>query len=225
MPMRSYEEILTIAADRKGGRAAVLDGAPETKTADALAAIPDALWLAQFARGIMQAGISWQVVENKWPGIEEAFHGFDIGRVSMMSEDWYDELLDDPRIVRSPPKVRAIQENAYFIQKVSAEHGSFGRRIGDWPAEDFAGLLMWLQKEGSRLGGSTGSYALRQLGKESYILSGSVIARLIAEGVIDKEPTSKSARTAVQEAFNTWKAESGESLTVISRVLAQSIDS
>ncbi|MGP6088024.1 DNA-3-methyladenine glycosylase I [Antarctobacter jejuensis] len=222
--MHTFEEILTIAAERKGGREAVLADMPAVLEADALAAIPDDRWLAQFARGIFQAGISWQVVENKWPGIEEAFYGFDVGRSALMSEDWYDELLDDPRIIRSPPKVEAIQQNAAFIQEVAAEAGSFGRKVADWPAEDFAGLLDWLKKEGSRLGGATGAYALRVLGKESFVLSASVVARLIAEGVIDKEPTSKKAMAAVQEAFNTWKAESGESLTVISRVLAQSID-
>ena len=222
--MRTFEEILDIAADRKGGRAAVLADMPKVLSADELAAIPDDRWLAQMARGIFQAGISWQVVENKWPDIEEAFHHFDVGRVAMMSEDWFDELLDDPRIVRSPPKVRAIQQNAAFIQEVAAEAGSFGRKVGDWPAEDFAGLLDWLKKNGDRLGGGTGAYAMRFMGKESFVLSPSVIARLVAEGVIDKEPTSKKAMAAVQDAFNTWKAESGESLTVISRVLAQSVD-
>lgn len=222
--MRSYEEILDIAAERKGGRAAVLDGILAPLSADELAAIPDARWLAQMARGILQAGISWTVVEKKWPGITEAFHGFDVPRLAMMSEDWFDELLADTRIIRSAPKVRAIQQNAVFIQEVSAAHGSFGRRVGDWPAEDFAGLLDWLKREGARLGGATGAYALRQMGKEGYILSGSVVARLVAEGVVDKAPASKKAWAAVQYAFNTWQAESGQSLTVISRVLAQSID-
>lgn len=222
--MRTFEDILDIAADRKGGRSAVLEGNPAPKSADDLAAIPDSLWLAQMARGIFQAGISWQVVANKWPGTEEAFHGFDVGRVALMSEDWFDELLDDTRIVRSPPKVRAIQENAVFIQEVAAEAGSFGRKIGDWPGSDFAGLLAWLQKEGSRLGGSTGAYMLRAMGKDGYMLSASVTARLIAEGVIDKEPTSKSAMAAVQAAFDTWQQQSGETLTTISRVLAQSVD-
>ncbi|WGW05749.1 DNA-3-methyladenine glycosylase I [Tropicibacter oceani] len=222
--MRSFKDILTFAEDRKGSRTAVLDGIVPPKTADDLAAIPDDRWLAQMARGIMQAGISWQVVENKWPGMEEAFHGFDVDRCAMMSEDWEDELLDDPRIVRSPPKVRAIQHNAAFIREVAAEHGSFGRRIGDWPPSDFGGLLDWLQKEGSRLGGTTGAYMLRMMGKDGYILSPSVIARLQAEGVIDRPPTSKKARAAVQAAFDAWAQESGESLTVISRVLAQSID-
>lgn len=222
--MRTFEEILEIAAARKGGRDAVLADVPVPKSADELAAIPDDRWLSCMAKSVFQAGISWTVVDKKWPDIEEAFHGFDVGRVALMSEDWYDELLDDPRIVRSPPKVRAIQENAVLIMETAAEHGSFGRRVGDWPAEDFAGLLGWLGKEGSRLGGATGAFVMRSMGKESYILSPSVLARLEEEGVVDKPPTSKKAMAAVQAAFNTWKAESGQTLTTISRVLAQSID-
>jgi len=221
--MRSFDELLEIAASRKGGRDAVLDASMPVLDADALAAIPDDRWLAQMARGIFQAGISWKVVEAKWPDIEEAFHGFDVGRVAMMSEDWFDELLADRRVIRSASKIRAIQENAVFVQEVARKAGSFGRKIGDWPAEDFAGLIRWLGKEGARLGGSTGQYMLRFMGKESYILSRDVVARLIEEGVIDRAPTSQKAMAAVQEAFNTWKAQSGGSLTEISVVLAQSI--
>ncbi|MBV2358330.1 DNA-3-methyladenine glycosylase I [Thalassococcus sp. CAU 1522] len=221
--MRTFDEILTIAADRKGGRSAVLDGIAAPKSADGLAAIPDDRWLAAMARGIFQAGISWTVVEKKWPDIEAAFHGFDPGRVAMMSDDWFYDLIEDRRIIRSPPKVRAIQENAVFIQQVASEAGGFGRKVGDWPAEDFTGLLDWMKASGSRLGGSTGAYMLRQMGKESFILSRDVVARLVAEGVIDAAPTSKKAMAAVQAAFNRWRAESDQSLTVISRVLAQSI--
>lgn len=216
--MRSFEEILDIAADRKGGRSAVLEGMVPPKSAEEIAQIPDDRWLAAMARGIFQAGISWKVVENKWPDIEDAFHGFDVGRVSMMSDDWFYDLVEDRRVIRSAPKIRAIQENAVFILDKN-----FGTRVADWPAEDFVGLLEWMQKNGSRLGGGTGSYLLRSMGKESYIMSKDVVARLVAEGVIDKAPTSKKAKQAVQEAFNAWKAESGFNLSDISRVLAQSI--
>jgi 3-methyladenine DNA glycosylase Tag len=222
--MRRFDEIMGVAVERKGSDAAVLAGIDLPKSADELAAIPDHRWLAQMARGILQAGISWTVVDKKWPGIEEAFHGFDVGRVSMMSDDWFDQLIKDTRIIRSPPKVRAIQHNAAFIREVSAAHGSFGRRIGDWPEDDFMGLLDWLQKNGSRLGGGTGSYMLRFMGKDAFILSRDVVARLVAEGVVDKAPTSKKAKLAVQEAFNTWKMQSGRSFNEISRTLAQSID-
>jgi 3-methyladenine DNA glycosylase Tag len=221
--MRSFQDILAIAADRKGGAEAVLAGDPP-KSPDELAAIPDDRWLACMARVILQAGISWQVVERKWPDIEAAFGGFDPGPLSMMDDDRFDALLADTRVIRSAPKILAIRDNAVFVRRVSAEAGSFGRRIGDWPASDYAGLLAWLESQGSRLGGSSGAYVMRFMGRDGYILSRDVIARLVAEGVIDGKPGSKKARAAVQAAFDRWQAESGCSLTQISRILAQSID-
>lgn len=221
--MRKFDDILMMAVERKGGFNAVLGDITPPKSPEEIAAIPDSDWLAQMARGIFQAGISWKVVENKWPGINEAFEGFDTGRLAMMSEDWFDALLKDTRVIRSAPKIRAISDNAVFIRQVASEHGSFGKRIAGWPDEDFFGLLDWLQKEGSRLGGNTGAYTLRIMGRDGFMMSKDVVARLVAEGIIDKAPTSKAAKKAVQAAFNQWRAESGRSLTEISRVLARSI--
>ncbi|SFI52457.1 DNA-3-methyladenine glycosylase I [Celeribacter neptunius] len=222
--MRSYQEILDIAAARKGGVAAVLDHVRVPKTPEALAAIPGDRWLAEMARHIFQTGMSWKVVEAKWPGIEAAFEGFDVTRIAHMSEDWFDALLKDTRIIRSGAKLRAIQENAEFIARVDAEEGGFARKIAQWPAEDYFGLLDWLKDNGARLGGNTGAYTLRMMGRDGFMLSKDVVARLIAEGIIDKAPTSKPAKRAVQEAFNSWRAESGETFNTISSVLAQSID-
>ena len=61
------------------------------------------------------------------------------------------------------------------------------------------------------------------MGKENFILTRDVTSRLIAEGVVDKAPTSKRALAAVQNAFNIWREVSGQSFNVISRVLAQTI--
>ena len=92
-----------------------------------------------------------------------------------------------------------------------------------WKDDEFAGLILWLQKSGSRLGGMTAPYMLRHMGKDSYIPSRDVEARLVAEGVVDKAPSSPKSWAAVQGAFNTWRAESGLPITTISRVLAQSV--
>lgn len=222
--MRSFAEILAIAAARKGGEAEVLADITPPKTPDALAAIPDHRWLSMMARIIFQTGISWQVVERKWPGIEDAFDGFEPGPLSMMDDDRFDALLADTRVIRSGAKIAAIRDNAAFVRQVAAESGSFGRRIGDWPGSDFAGLLDWLAKSGSRLGGSSGAYVLRFMGRDGYILSRDTVARLQAEGVIAGKPGSRKSMAAVQAAFDRWQTESGRSLTEISRVLAQSID-
>ncbi|WP_282181082.1 DNA-3-methyladenine glycosylase I [Aliiroseovarius marinus] len=222
--MRKFDDILMMAVERKGSFGAVLGDIPEPASADELAATENSEWLACFAKGIFQAGLAWQVIVNKWDGIEEAFQGFDIGRCAMMSEEWFDALLADTRVIRSAPKIRSIQENAVFIQSVADEAGSFGRKVGDWPADDYFGLLDWLKSNGARLGGNTGAYALRRMGRDGFMMTRDVVARLVAEGVIDKAPTSKVAKTAVQNAFNTWHKESGRSFTEISRVLAYSID-
>ena len=222
--MRSFAEILEIAASRHGGVEAVLADVPVPMSPEALAAIPDDLWLAQMAKGIFQAGISWKVVDNKWEGIRAAFHDFRPARVALIAGDALVDLLDDTRVIRSGPKIIAIRDNAVWMCKVAAEHGSFAARIAHWPGEDYGGLLAWLAKEGARLGGNTGAYALRAMGRDGFTLSADVTARLIEEGVIDGPVTSSRALKAVQEAFNQWRAETGLPLTTLSRILAKSID-
>ena len=96
----------------------------------------------------------------------------------------------------------------------------------DWSLlndEEFADLLQWMRKEGARLGGNTGAMVMRTMGKDGFMLSRDVVARLVEEGVIEGPPKSKHALTMVQTAFNMWQGESGLSLMAISRVLARSI--
>jgi 3-methyladenine DNA glycosylase Tag len=218
--MRPFADILAIAVARKGSLDAILSGLPPMKTAAELAAIPDDRWLAQMAKGIFQAGINWSVVSAKWPGIEAAFHGFAPGRVALIEGDALDALIADPRVIRSGAKIVAIRDNAAVL----AAAPGFGRRVADWPASDFAGLLAWLGRDFQRLGGTTGQYLMRFMGKDGWVLSRDVVARLQAEGVIDGPATSAKALRAVQAAFTAWSAESGLSLAQISRILAQSID-
>ena len=221
--MRSFAEIFDIASERKGG-ASELEALLEPAMSDQeIANVPDDRWLAKMAQCIFNAGFNWKVVEAKWPGFEEAFEGFQPGRVAMFNDDDLARLVSDERIVRHGGKIRSVQDNAIFVCEVVKEHGSFGKFIADWPASDYVGLLDALKKRGSRLGGNTGQYFLRFSGKDSFILSADVTARLVAENVIDKPATSKKAMQQVQDAFNQWSEESGRGLKEISRVLAMSI--
>ncbi len=220
--MRSFADIFEISAERQGGRTALETKLDKPRSAVELAAIPEDRWLAEMSKYIFGTGLAWTVIEKKWPGFEEAFHGFDLGRCAMMDDVMFDQLLTDTRIVRHGAKIASVRDNAAFLLELRDE-GGVGKVIGDWPSEEFAALLEMLKTRGSRLGGMTGAYAMRMLGRDSYILSRDVVARLIAEGVVDKAPTSKAAMKAVQAAFNRWMDQSGRSLTEISRVLALSI--
>lgn len=220
--MRSYQEIFDIAADRKGGADALEAQLEASLPTAQLAQIPEDRWLAQFTKCIFQAGFNWKVIETKWPGFETAFHGFDVNRVAFFNDEEFDALLTNKEVVRNGTKLRSVIDNAIFIQEMRAE-GGIAKVIADWPSTDYIGLLDLLKKRASRLGGNSATYALRFIGCDSFILSQDVTARLIAEGVIDKPATSKTAMRAVQAAFNTWMTQSGRGLTEISRTLAMSV--
>lgn len=220
--MRHFNEIHSIAADRHGGTEALERQLSKPKTVSELAALPDDRWLSIISKVVFQAGFNWKVIETKWDGFEIAFDGFDVGRCAFMDDEKFDALLQDTRIVRNGTKIASVRDNAAFLLELRDEGGA-GQVLGGWPSDDYADLLAMLSKRGSRLGGASAQYAMRFAGRDSFILSRDVTARLIAEGVIDKPATSKKAMTAVQAAFNTWMDQSGRSLTEISRVLALSL--
>ena len=222
--MLHFDDIYARAAKRKGGEDALnaLLGAP--KPHEALAAIPDDRWLSCMTKCIFQAGFNWKVVDSMWPGFEAAFSGFDLHYCTFLQDEDFDRLVSDKRIVRHGAKIRTVQKNAIFLDEFAADYERAGQAFAAWPSEDYVGLLSVLKKRGARLGGNTGSYFLRFMGVDGFILSRDVVARLIAENVVDKAPTSQKGLRAVQEAFNIWQSQSSRSLTEISRVLAFSID-
>ncbi len=217
--MRSFDEIFAISADRHGGPEALEALLSETSYAQHTT---DDRWLATLTQAVFSAGFNWKVIRTKWPGFEAAFWGFDVGRCAMMSDEDLDTLISDTRIVRHGAKIQSVRDNAVMLQELAATHGSASKAIADWPSSDFIGLLDYLKKNGNRLGGNSAQYALRFGGRDAFILSRDVVGRLIAEGVIDKAPTSRKAMAAVQDAFNIWSQQSGRGLTAISRVLALS---
>ena len=220
--MRNFNEIYAISAERKGGTEALEALLSKPLSPTELAEIPEDRWLAQMTKCIFQAGFNWKVIEAKWPGFEAAFHGFDVNRCAFLNDEEFDAILTNPAVVRNGTKLRTVIDNAVFIQELRDE-GGVGTVLGGWPSTDYIGLLELLKKRASRLGGNSASYAMRFMGRDSWILSQDVTARLIAEGVIDKPATSKTALKAVQAAFNDWMQQSGRGLTEISRVLAMSV--
>ena len=126
--------------------------------------------------------------------------------------------------MRNPQKIEAVRENAEFVADIAREHGSFGKFLSEWPAGDQIGLLELLGKRGSRLGGRTGQYFLRFIGKDCFVTSPDVVACLRDAGLdIAESPTSKKDLRKIQDQFNAWAKETGLPLTHLSRICAMSI--
>ena len=112
--MRSFQEIFEIAADRKGGSDALDAMLSRPKSAAELADVPDHRWLSQVTKSIFQAGFNWKVIEAKWSGFEEAFHGFDITRCAHLHPEEFDAILSNKAVVRNGVKLQSVQHNAQF---------------------------------------------------------------------------------------------------------------
>jgi 3-methyladenine DNA glycosylase Tag len=222
--MQSFAKIRARAADRKGGEpnlAALLGPAPDNA---ALAGLSDDRVLSTMAERVFSAGFVWRVIEQKWPGFEEAFLGFEPKRLLFQPDDFWHDLASDKRIVRNPQKIRSVRDNAAFVESVSRDHGSFGKFLAQWPADDQIGLMAYLGKHGSRLGGNTGQYLLRWLGWDTFILSPDMVLALRDAGLeIAGEPTSKRDLARVQMQLNQWHDNTGLPYAHLSRILAMSI--
>jgi 3-methyladenine DNA glycosylase Tag len=223
-PMRSFDDILDLAAHHHDTREQVLEKAQNDHAVSDLASISDAVYLSEMTKAVFSAGFNWQVIRNKWSGFEAAFHGFEPSRVAFFHDEDLDRLLSDKGIVRNGQKITATIENARFVAATAKESGSFGSFLERWPVEDQAGLMAHLGKHGSRLGGATAQYFLRFVGYDGWITSRDVCAALVREQVLDKPTaTSKTALKKVDEAVSELQAQSGQPRAVISRVLALSV--
>jgi 3-methyladenine DNA glycosylase Tag len=220
----TFSSIYDRACAHKGGPGPLEELLPVPRARDALLALPDDRALSAMTQGVFSAGFVWKVVENMWPGFEQAFGGFEPPRVAFMSSADIDALALDKRIVRHRGKIAATRDNARMVVEVAADHGSFGRFLAEWPEHDLVGLWTYLKREGSRLGGMTGPYLLRRLGLDTFLITGDVSKALVQAGVVHKKPTGKGALAATQAAFVAWKSESGRSFAELSKVLACSVD-
>jgi 3-methyladenine DNA glycosylase Tag len=222
--MTSFKTIRARAARRKGGEAGLAALLPKAAGPKALAKLADDRVLAEMTKRIFSAGFVWSVIEAKWPGFEAAFLEFAPKRLLAQPDEFWENLTGDARIVRNPQKIMAVRANARFVADIGEEHGSFGKFLAQWPAEDQVGLLDLLARRGARLGGHTGQYFLRFIGKDGFVTSRDVAACLRDAGLdIAENPSSKKDLRKIQDQFNAWARETGLPYTHLSRICAMSI--
>lgn len=221
--LAQYQEIYERACLRKGGESALLSLISKPEKDKKLKKLGDDRFLAEFTKKVFQSGFVWRVVDNKWDNFERLFYQFGIQDVLMMPEDLVEEIAADPAIIRNYRKVLSIKENAFMIHEVREQGKTFASFVADWPSDDIVGLWAYLKKNGSRLGGNTGPYALRSLGKDTFIISRDVEKCLREADVFSGGVGSKRSQAQIQLFFNEMREESGWTLKQLSQLVAYSV--
>jgi 3-methyladenine DNA glycosylase Tag len=221
--MESFGALYQRACERKGGPKALEALLSKPLANSQVAALGDDRFLAEFTKKIFQSGFVWKVVRNKWPDFERLFFGFDIDKVLLMPDEMLEQRAQDPSIIRNYRKVKTVRDNALMIESVRSEHGSFARFVANWPANDIINLWAYLKQHGARLGGNTGPYALRFLGKDTFLLSRDISSYFLQRNIISGGVTSKRSLNAIQASFNELQQQSGRSLQELSQIISLSV--
>ena len=97
----THDEATALVARIKSGDTAAADPltAPFEKFRDHAPDDP-AFFLEHLSRAVFEAGI-WQVAQNKWDGIREAFHDFDPAQVANMTPAEIAATENDARVIRN----------------------------------------------------------------------------------------------------------------------------
>src|SRR5512136_2940998 len=93
-------------------------------------------YLEVMSKSVFQTGISWRVVEAKWPGIREAFREFDPVAISALTIGEMNELAQDKRIIRNHRKIEAIVGNARRMLELDRSHGGFVKYLRSFNSFD-----------------------------------------------------------------------------------------
>jgi 3-methyladenine DNA glycosylase Tag len=212
------------AAEKRVGTETAAARLPEVKSPAQLQKLSDDRYLSLMSLRVFRAGLKHEMVDAKWPEFERAFRSFEPKRVRAMSDEDVEKLMGDKRLIRHLGKLKSVQTNAAAFCDIAEEHGSVGAWLAAWPGAEIVKLWDELGKRFSQLGGNSGAYFLRMAGKDTFVLSPSVVSALNHWEAFAGEPKGKAARAAVQAAFNGWAEETGMPLAHLSMTLAMSVD-
>jgi 3-methyladenine DNA glycosylase Tag len=82
-------------------------------------------YLDILTKAVFQSGISWRVVEAKWPGTREALYQFDPEQLADLTPEDIDRLAADTRLVRNRRKIEATVQNAQTMLDLDRQHKGF----------------------------------------------------------------------------------------------------
>lgn len=116
------------------------------------------------SKAVFQSGMSWKVVEAKWPGTREAFAEFDVQKVANFNERDLEEMGKDERLIRNQRKLAAIVYNAQQMLRLNEEYNGFQNYLRAHGS--FDGTLQAMKKDFKFMGPTGVYYFLYVVGEE-----------------------------------------------------------
>lgn len=96
-------------------------------------------------KAVFQSGMSWKVVEAKWPSTREAMDNFQVGAIASYGPEKIAALGDDTRVIRNKRKLAAIVENARKMIELEDEHDGFNNYLRSF--DNFYELMADIRKQ------------------------------------------------------------------------------
>lgn len=121
-------------------------------------------YLEVMTKAAFQSGMSWDVIERKWPGFREAFCDFEPEVVAEFNDDDVDRLVADASIIRNRRKIEATIHNASEIVAAEDEFGDFAAYLAS--RGEFEETVKALRKRFKFLGDFGCFYFLYVVGAE-----------------------------------------------------------
>jgi len=126
----------------------------------------DNAYFENMIRVIFLAGLSWKMIDEKWPNFKKAFMNFSIDKVAKFSEKDIQRLMSNAGIVRNQAKIVAAINNAKQFQRIKEEYGSLKGYINSLDKSDnYASVIRELGKQFNRIGPSSARIFLYSVGE------------------------------------------------------------
>ncbi|MHA1125148.1 MAG: DNA-3-methyladenine glycosylase I [Candidatus Heimdallarchaeota archaeon] len=118
-------------------------------------------------RVVFQGGLSWQLMDRKWPDFQRAFADFSIDEVANFDDDKLAELIEDASIIRNSQKIEATIYNAQEFVAIRKEFGSFLKYLNSLDkSNNYAAIIKEFSKRFKRFGPKSSYIFLYSIGED-----------------------------------------------------------
>ncbi len=128
---------------------------------------PDDAYFENMSRTVFQAGLSWQLIADKWNDFKATFKDFKIAQVRDFDDEDIEVLISNPRIIRNRAKIEAVLVNAIVFARIQEEYGSFQDYLDTLDkSENYRLVIRELSKKFSRMGPKSATIFLWSIGED-----------------------------------------------------------